>query len=84
MFVTLEQTDCGDIAFAHVDINTAAATTRVLDYVWPRIVPGGAVVLDDYGYRGYEDQRVAVDDWSRSALTLPLALPTGQALLFKR
>jgi O-methyltransferase len=36
--------------FAHVDMDTYQSTIAALDYLLPRMVPGGVVVFDDYGW----------------------------------
>jgi asparagine synthase (glutamine-hydrolysing) len=36
------------IAFAHIDCDWYEPVTYCLNYVWPRLSPGGFVVLDDY------------------------------------
>ena len=38
-----------EIAFLHLDLNFAAAEEAVLTKLWPRIVSGGIVLLDDFG-----------------------------------
>lgn len=80
---TLPATETGPLAWAHLDLNAAAPTRAALDYVYPRLVRSGVVVFDDYGWRGYEAQRVAIDDFLTSRPETLVPLPTGQALLVK-
>lgn len=40
--------------FCHIDVDTYGSALGVFDFVWPRIVVGGAVVFDDYGIWGCE------------------------------
>lgn len=84
VFETLEDVETGELALVHMDLNAAAATRRALEYAHPRLRAGGVIVFDDYGFTGYEDQRAVVDDFLAATQDLPVALPTGQALLFKR
>lgn len=77
VFDTLPVTETGPLAFAHLDLNAAGATEASLSYVLERLVPGGAVVFDDYGWDGYEDQRVAIQGLLGDRV---MALPTGQGL----
>ena len=37
------------IALAHIDLDLYQSTADALDFVWERIVPGGVMILDDYG-----------------------------------
>lgn len=81
VFETMPATDTGPLAFAHIDLNAAAPTEHVLTHVLERLVPGGVIVFDDYGWPGYEDQRAGIDRVLSSAGAEAIALPTGQAVL---
>jgi O-methyltransferase len=84
VFQTLDETETGTLSLVHMDLNAAAATKRGLEYVHPRLRPGGVIVFDDYGFTGYEDQRAVVDEFFAGVPEVPVALPTGQALVVKR
>ena len=47
--------------FVHVDVDVYQTTRDSLEYFYPRLVPGGILVCDDYGWPG---ARKAVDDFS--------------------
>jgi O-methyltransferase len=83
VFETIPATDTGPLAFVHLDLNAAAPTRHVLEHVYDRIVPGGVVVFDDYGWSGYEDQRRTIDEFLRDQTETIIALPTGQATFLK-
>jgi hypothetical protein len=77
--VTIEQ-----ISYLHVDLNNAAAEIGVARQLFPRVTPGGFIVLDDYAFSGHEQQH---NEWNRFAASVGhpiLTLPTGQGLLVKR
>jgi len=80
---TLDEVDTGPLAFAHLDLNAAEATVNALASAYTRMVPGGMVVLDDYGWADYADQRRAVEGFLADKPETLLALPTGQALVVK-
>jgi O-methyltransferase len=84
IFQTLETADVGDLSFAHIDLNTAAATRRALEFAYERLVTGGIIVLDDYGATAYPDQRLATDEFFRDLPEQPIALPTCQGFAIKR
>jgi hypothetical protein len=42
------------------------------------------VVMDDYGFAGYEEQRRVIDEFFLERSEVVIALPTGQALFIKR
>ena len=72
------------IAFLHIDMNAAASEIAALDKLFPRVVPGGYVILDDYGWTGYRAQKLAEDAWFAAHGHQVLELPTGQGLVIKR
>lgn len=47
--------------FVHVDVDVHQPTRDCLEYFYPRLVPGGILVCDDYGWPG---ARKAIDDFS--------------------
>lgn len=81
VFETMPAADTGDLAFAHIDLNAAAPTVHVLEHAYARLVPGGVIVFDDYGWPGYEEQRALVDGFLRDCREDVIALPTGQGVL---
>lgn len=40
------------IAFCHLDMDLYQSTKDALQFIWPRLLPGGAVVVDDYEWEG--------------------------------
>jgi hypothetical protein len=71
------------IAYLHLDMNCSPPEVAAADYFWNRLVPGAFVLLDDYAYRGYRAQKIAMDSFAASQQTEILSLPTGQGLLIK-
>ena len=71
------------VAYLSIDMNIAYPERKAIEYFWPKLSSGAFVVLDDYGWRGYEEQRAAMDEFARSAGVEILALPTAQGLLIK-
>lgn len=72
------------IAFLHIDMNNAEAERGALEVLFDRIIPGGMIVFDDYGWTGYRDQKLAADTFMRERGLYVLELPTGQGLVVKR
>jgi len=76
---------CPDkIAFLHIDMNSAEAEIAALEHLFDRVVPGGIIVLDDYGYRCYRAQHDAENEFAKARGYPIVELPTGQGLLIKR
>jgi hypothetical protein len=53
------------IAFAHVDVDLYAPTKAALEFILPRMVEHGIVVIDDYGDPHYPGVATAVDEFHR-------------------
>lgn len=68
------------VAFAHIDMNQAAAEVAGLDGLETRFVPGAVIVLDDFGQLPYRQQHVAEAAWFAQRGVPILELPTGQGL----
>jgi hypothetical protein len=71
------------VAFMHLDLNNAEAEIGALEVLFDRMVPGAALVLDDYGWQGYRRQKMAEDPWLEARGYRVLELPTGQGLVIK-
>jgi hypothetical protein len=80
---TLPQIDSSQFAFAHIDMNCAPPEVAAAEFLWPRMVPGAIILLDDYAYDGYRSQKLAMDEFARSKDVSILSLPTGQGLIIK-
>lgn len=71
------------VAYLSIDMNCAAPELAALEFFWPKMVPGGVIVLDDYGFAGHEAQKRVADAFAHSHGVDLLPLPTGQGLLLK-
>jgi hypothetical protein len=71
------------IAFLHIDMNNVAPEIAALDLLFERVVPGGMIVLDDYGYIPYVAQRDAERVWFAQRGYDVLELPTSQGLVIR-
>ena len=80
---TLNNVKIASLCFAHFDLNNAPSEMKVINRVWDQIVPGGIILLDDYGWTGYEPQYEAWNEFCRRVDHPVLTLPTGQGLIVK-
>ena len=71
------------VAFLHLDMNCAYPERTALEYFWKHLSPGAMVLLDDYAYRGYEQQATAIDNLASTLGAEVLSLPTGQGIVVK-
>lgn len=79
-FAGLEQST---IRFAHIDVDLYQSILDCCDFIFPRLIPGGVMLFDDYGFPSCPGAREAVDVWASRNGVYPLALPTGQAVIFR-
>lgn len=71
------------VAYASIDMNVAAAEIAAADFLWPRLVPGAPLLLDDYGWAAHVNQKRAWDAFASAHGAAILSLPTGQGLILK-
>lgn len=80
---TLSTVEISQVAYLSIDMNCAQPERAALEYFWSKIVPGGLVILDDYGFSGHESQKDTADEFASKVGAKILSLPTGQGLLIK-
>lgn len=71
------------IAFAHLDVDIYSSMRACCEFIFPRLCVGGFMIVDDYGVASCPGARSAVDEFFLGRTAVPLALPTGQALIVK-
>lgn len=80
---TLKQVKSRRVAYLHIDMNCVMPEIAAAEFFWGRMAPGGIIVLDDYGFRGHQEQKSAFDSFARKKKVQILSLPTGQGLILK-
>lgn len=63
------------IALLRLDTDFYTSTRHELEHLYPRLSPGGIVIVDDYG--SWAGSRKAVDEYLASLPLRPLMLPEG-------
>lgn len=71
-------------SFVHVDVDLYEPTKESLEFFYPRLVDGGIVLFDDYGFETCPGARKAVDDFMSTKREEILHLPTGQGVIVRR
>ena len=80
---TLPQAKIDKVCYLSLDMNIAAPERAAIEYFWPKLLTGAVVLLDDYGWRGYQEQKATMDQFAAQMGTEVLALPTGQGHIIK-
>ncbi|MDR6671379.1 TylF/MycF/NovP-related O-methyltransferase [Rhizobium sp. 1399] len=66
--------------FVHVDVDLYEPTLKSLEYFFPRMVPGGIIICDDYGSLRWPGAKKAVEEFCKGKCNF-VVLSTGQALI---
>jgi O-methyltransferase len=71
------------VAYLSIDMNCVLPEVQALEFFWDKMVKGGVIVLDDYGYPGCLDQKMAHDAFAKSKGVEVMSLPTCQGIIIK-
>lgn len=80
---TLTQVGTKKVSYLSIDMNSVRPEVEALKFFWDKMVSGGLIILDDYGYPGCLDQKLAHDAFALSKGVKVLSLPTCQGLIIK-
>lgn len=67
------------IILAHIDLDTHEGTLHTLNLVWPRLVPHGCIIIDDFHDEAFPGVKKAVDEFSISIPHLKIQSAYGCA-----
>ena len=70
-------------SLCHVDVDVYQSAKEVMAWVWERMVPGGIVVFDDYGFAGCEGITKYVNEQVTESDRLVLHNLNGHAVMVK-
>jgi len=71
------------IAFLMLDMNCTAPEIAAAEYFWDRMSPGAPMLLDDYGFKGHEEQMRAFDEFAAKRGLRVLSLLSGPGIILK-
>ena len=69
--------------FVHIDVDLYKPTLDSLQFFYPRMVRGGVIVCDDYGFVTCPGARQAFDEFLIGKMERVVEAPTGQAFIVK-
>jgi O-methyltransferase len=69
--------------FCHIDVDVYESAKGILSWIWPRMVTGGIVVYDDYGFRECEGIALHVNEQLHEIDRLIFHNLNGHAILVK-
>lgn len=80
---TLSDVNISSVAYLSIDMNCVIPEIAAANFFWSKLVDGGFILLDDYGFHGHEEQKLAFQDFAKGKNIEILSLPTGQGLMMK-
>jgi O-methyltransferase len=81
---TLPECDAQKICYLSIDMNCVEPEIAAANYFWDKLVIGGVMILDDYGFSLHIEQKKAFDVFAEAHNQSILCLPTGQGIIIKR
>jgi hypothetical protein len=78
-----DQADVGPLSFAHIDVDLYEPTLASMEFFYPRLVPGGVLLSDDYGLTTCPGATRAMDEYMNDRPEPILHSPTGQGVIIK-
>lgn len=80
---TLTQVADHRFCFVHLDVDLYEPTRAAAHFFYERLVPGGILLCDDYGFQTCPGAQRAMDELASSVSEPLIHVPTGQAFLIK-
>jgi hypothetical protein len=69
--------------FAHIDVDIYKSVTHCLEFFYDRIVQGGLMVFDDYGWKACPGVKKAVGEFLLDKAEIPIVTTRYQCMLIK-
>ena len=70
-------------SFVHIDVDMYQPILDSFEFFYNRMVVGGVIVFDDYGFTYFPGAKKAVDEFMEDKDDFFIALPSGQAFMIK-
>lgn len=70
-------------SFAHVDVDIYQSVRDCCEFLYPRMIQGGIIMFDDYGFVSCPGAKKAVDEFFDSKKEKPIYLQSGQCMVVK-
>jgi O-methyltransferase len=71
------------VKFAHVDLDLHDPILSSCAFIYPRLLSGGVIMFDDYGFPSTAGARRAIDAFFKDKPEEPIILQSGQAIVVK-
>jgi O-methyltransferase len=81
---SFQDVQVSQLCFAHIDVDLYEPTLESIKFFYPRVVSGGIILCDDYGFATCPGARRAIDEYMADRPEPVVHVPTGQAVIIKR
>jgi O-methyltransferase len=71
-------------SLCHIDVDIYSSVLDSCQFFYPRLVSGGVLIFDDYGFTSCPGAKQAVREFSDSLNIREVHLPTGQSIILKQ
>jgi len=78
---TFKGLDDVKISFAHIDVDIYQSYLDCLEFIYPKMVDGGIIIFDDYGFEDCIGAKLAVDEFFEDKTDKVIKLETKQAMV---
>jgi len=75
--------DNEDFRFIHIDVDLYEPTYESLKFFYPRLLSGGVIILDDFGFENCIGAHKAAVDFMKDKPEYIVHSPTGQGIIIK-
>ena len=80
---TSHEIDDLQFRFCHIDVDVYQSAKDIVDWIWDRMVPGGIIVYDDYGFMACDGITKFVEEQTHHEDSFVLHNLSGQAVVIK-
>jgi O-methyltransferase len=70
-------------ALVHIDVDTYQSAKDIMEWTWDRLIPGGVVVYDDYGFKICDGIKTLVNEQANDPGKLVIHNLNGHGLIVK-
>ena len=71
-------------SFVHIDVDLYQPIKDSFEFFYPRMLKGGIIVFDDYGYLSFPGAKQAIDEFIEGKEDFFLPMPFGGAFIIKK
>lgn len=75
--------DDDSFCFCHIDVDVYESAKDIVNWIWPRMVVGGIIVFDDYGFDGCDGVTIYVNEHLFTKDRLVIHNLNGHAIMLK-